>query len=189
MTDLLFNTPWWLPTIIAVAGAMMLFSGNNRGQDKLRNVGAGVILIALLLALVSYFVDTDKEKVLGRTSALVDSIEKQDWPTFENLLDAQTSFAGYTGKAELVKLAKASSAKFNIKKAYIVSKQAVQTDTLITVTLDAVTEQDLPPGPMRSQWETDWQQRGDQWLLYKITPLAIAGQPWGTVSGHLPSIK
>jgi hypothetical protein len=189
MADLLFDTPWWLPTLIAIVGGWMLFDGNKRGADALRNAGAAVVLAALLLVAVSYFVSTDKETVLDRTSALISSIEKQDWATFESLLDEKTSMAGYAGRAQLVAGAKASSAKFGLKKAYVTSKSARQDDTLITVTISAMSEQDLPPYPLQSQWELDWQQRGDRWLLYRITPLSVGGQPGESVGGHLPSVS
>ena len=188
MTDLLFDTPWWLPALIAAVGVVLFVTGNNRLERKVKLAGLGAVALAGLLMAVSYFVTTAKEKVLDRTTALIGSIEKQDWATFESLLDEKTSMAGYAGRAQLVAGAKASSAKFGLKKAYVTSKTARQDDTLITVTINAMSEQDLPPYPLQSQWELDWQQRGDRWLLYRITPLSVGGQPGESVGGHLPSV-
>ena len=188
MNDLVFDTPWWLPTVIAIAGAWMLTDGNRRGRDGLRNAGAAVFLAAVALVAVSFFVDTDKETCLKRTGALVDSVEKQDWPRFASLLDDNTSFAGYSGKSEMVDGAKRSAALIGLKKAYVTSKTARQTDTLITVAFDAASEQDMPPYPVRSSWEVDWQQRGERWLLYRVTLVAVNGQPADAAVGRLPSV-
>ena len=40
---------------------------------------------------VSYFVDTDKEKVEKRTKQVVESVEKGDWSKFQSLLHPQAS--------------------------------------------------------------------------------------------------
>src|SRR3954469_12535345 len=190
MTDLLFETPWWLPTLIAVVGWWVLFDGHTRGKDRFRNAGAAVFLAAVLLATVSYFVDTDKEKVLKQTRLLVDAIEKQDWPRFGSLLDEKTSFAGrYSGKEEMVEGAKRSAALIGLKKAYVRSMEARQTDTLITVTLDAFSEQDMPPYPLPSKWDLDWQQRGDRWLLYRVTMRNVGGQEGEAVIGRMPAVS
>jgi hypothetical protein len=190
MTDLLFDTPWWLPTLIAVVGGWMLIDGNKRGNDRFRNAGAAVFLVAVLLAVVSYFVDTDKETVLKRTRALVDAVEQKDWQRFESLLDEGTSLAGrYSGKQEMVEGAKRSSVLIGLKKAYVRSTEARQTGTLITVTMNALSEQDMPPYPMQSKWELDWQQRGDRWLLDRVTLQNVSGEDGQAFIGRLPAVS
>ena len=64
LTDYLFHTPWWLPASIAVTGAVLFYVANNRQEVKLRTAGLVVVCVAVLLALVSYFVDTDLEKAV-----------------------------------------------------------------------------------------------------------------------------
>jgi hypothetical protein len=189
MTGLLFDTPWWLPTLIFAAGAWMLFDGNRRGNGRLRNAGAGVVLLALVLAAVSCFVSTDTETCLDRTVALVDSVEKQDWPRFESLVDEKTSFAGSTGRAELVGRAKAAVSFVGLKNVRVTSTVARQSDTAITVNLSAISEQEIAPYPLPSHWELDWQQRGDRWLLYRVTLLNVGGQSGDEAVGRLPSGK
>ena len=54
MTDLLFDTPWWLPPSIAGAGVVLFVTGNKRVEQKIRLAGLAVICLAVLLAAVSY---------------------------------------------------------------------------------------------------------------------------------------
>lgn len=173
MTDLLFDTPWWLPVAIAVVGIALFASGNNRQKSPLRNVGLGVVALAGVLLLVSYLVDTDKEKVIDRTNALVRSVGERDWKTFTSLLDPQTSFAGYVGRDQLAEGARLSAETFGVKSTTVLGREVKDDQTLITVTVDALSQQDTPPYPLRSTWDFDWQQRGDEWLLYEIRMISV----------------
>lgn len=189
MTDLLFDTPWWLPTAIAVVGVGLFVSGNKRRHAGMRAAGGAVALLAVLLVAASYFVDTDVEKAVKRTAALVDAVDRQDWQAFESLLDEQSSLGNYVGRAELTQGAQDAVEKFGVRKAGVLSQSVRQDDTLITVTVSAFSEQDMPPGPMRSTWEFDWQQRGDEWFLYRITPLSVGNQAIENPAAHLPPVR
>ena len=173
MTDLLFDTPWWLPAGIAAVGVLIFISANKRQDAKTRNAGLGVVLLAGVLLLASYLVDTDKEKVIDRTNALVRAVDKREWEAFRALLDPDTTFAGYTGRDELAEGAKLSAERFNIRSASVRSLVVKDSQTLITVTVNALSQQDLPPYPLPSTWEFDWQQQGDEWLLYQIRMISI----------------
>jgi hypothetical protein len=87
----------------------------------------------------------------------------------------------------MVEGAKKSAAMIGLKKAYVRSTEAKQTDTLITVTMDALSEQEMPPYPMPSKWDLDWQQHGDRWLLYRVTMRNVGGQEGQSVIGRMPS--
>ena len=38
----IYETPWWLPTGIALLGVILLVTGNNRVDKRLRLAGIGV---------------------------------------------------------------------------------------------------------------------------------------------------
>src|SRR6266581_9667179 len=49
----IYETPWWLPTGIALLGVILFVTGNNRLEKRLRIAGIIVIAFAVILALVS----------------------------------------------------------------------------------------------------------------------------------------
>src|SRR5437773_6030445 len=102
MRNLLFDTPWWLLAGLAVIAVTLLVSGNNRQDKNLKRGGLFFLGLLILLSLLSYFVDTDIEKVTKRTKLVAKSVEKRDWPTFESLLDPHIHFAHYDDRKSLV---------------------------------------------------------------------------------------
>src|SRR6476646_3624043 len=92
MSDLLFDVPWWLPSLLGIIGISLAISGNRRQNERTRAWGLGVIALAVSWALLSYLVDTDKEKCQKLTRQFVQSVVAQDWTTFDNSLDPNVSF-------------------------------------------------------------------------------------------------
>jgi len=172
LSQLLFDTPWWLPTSIALAGVVLFFYANARREWKLRNAGAGVGLLAILLAAISYAVDTDIEKVVKRTKQFVTAVNERDWTTFRSLLDTRTSFAMYRNADELTSGAEKTSDAIGLKSVTVFSMEPQQTDTLITVYLAVWSTQDFTMlRPIKSNWQFDWQETSEGWVLRTIRPL------------------
>ena len=92
-TRLLFETPWWLPSVIVLVGAFLFYTANQRQERKLRNVGVAVTALGIVLALVSWFVDTDQERAVKRTRQLVAAFEKKDWTSLRSLLHPRVSLS------------------------------------------------------------------------------------------------
>lgn len=169
LSQLLFDTPWWLPTSIALAGVVLFFYANARREWKLRNAGAGVVLLAILLAAISYGVDTDIEKVNKRTKQFVTAVNERDWTTFRSLLDTRTSFAMYRNADELTSGAEKTSDAIGLKSVTVFSMEPQQTDTLITVYLAVWSTQDFTMlRPIKSNWQFDWQETSEGWVLRTI---------------------
>jgi hypothetical protein len=195
MSDLLFDTPWWLPALLLAAGVVLFITGNNRQVPRLRLAGVGVFLLAVALILTSYFVLTPRERALANTRRLVTAFEKRDWPTFQSLLPDQVSLALlnhpdsiYSNRAKLVAGAKAAQDRYNFKNLAVTGIEAVQTDTLITVSLDVISEQEITMGrPLPSSWQFDWQETADGWLLVHITALKIANMPADQIRNNFPA--
>src|SRR5271155_213070 len=138
MTDLLFDQPWWLPTSIIILGIALFISGNRRQLIRLRNAGAALVIAAVVLMLISFFVETDKEKCLRQTHELVDSVVAADWKKFSSLLDSRVSLGLvsttiYADQSQLLQGAQEGTQKYGLKAVHILSIKAKQTQSLITV--------------------------------------------------------
>src|SRR5205823_6393397 len=147
-------------------------SGNNRQNKPLKIGGLIALALLVLLSLLSYFVDTDIEKVNKRTKMFVSSVETRDWKTFESLLDPRIRFALYDSRTALVEGAKATAERIGLKSAHVTSMQASQDPLEITVDLNAVSIQDATMDrPVPTSWRFEWQESANGWLLTHITPL------------------
>lgn len=170
--DLLFDAPLWLVGALAAAGVACFVYGNNRRRDDIRYSGLGLLLLGVVLAVVSYLIDTDLEKVTKRTQALVTSVDKQDWKAFQSLLSPNTSFQIYNNREQLVAGAKATAERIGLKSVRVTSLQPKQTQTVITVDLNVISEQDITLGrPYPTSWRFDWQDLGNGWVLTRIENL------------------
>lgn len=191
MGELFFDTPWWLPALIAGVGVVLFITGNNRRETKVRGAGIALAVLALLVVAVSSFVDTPREKVMKDTRRLVEAVEKRDWQTMTSLLDPRCSLEKYANREQIVKAAQEACEQFNVTSIRITSLVADQTDTLITVTLDILSEQDLTMGrPYPTSWQLGWQKTAAGWSLRNINVLE-SRQPGSQaeVKRNLPSVK
>jgi len=193
-SHLLFETPWWLPTVIVAVGAVIFYTANNRGERKLRNIGLAVAAAGIALALVSYFVDTDQERAVKQTKELVAAFEHKDWTKLRSLLHPRVTLAIanvpmtlYSDRDQLIARAKDASDRYDFHSITITSVDARQDQTIITVTLNLVSIQEQTGGrPIPSTWEFDWLQSADGWTLYKIRAIQIANQQADRIEPMFP---
>ena len=192
MNDLLFSTPWWLPTAIALAGIFVFVTGNKRQLARPRNVGAGLMVLALALVLVSYFVETDKEKVTRQSRELVKAVDDRDWTKMRTLLDPQVSLAVvsaniYANRDDMIHGAQAATEQYGLKNVVITSLDTTQAQTVITVDMDVLSSQDFTMGrPIPSSWRFEWERFGKDWSLYRITCLKIANEEGPAMKMRFP---
>ena len=182
MTELLFNTPWWLPTLIAGVGIVIFVTGNKRVENRVRAAGAGVVLLAVVLAAVSYFVDTPIETAERQSNELVKAFEKSDWATMTSILDPGATLTVlsanvYHNRDEIIAAAKKAHERYGFKTARVLFSDATQADTVITVSLTLLTEQSIP-NTLNSRWEFEWQETAEGWRLVQVRAIQI-GQSTG----------
>ena len=193
-TDLLFESPWWLPVAIAAVGAVVFYTANRRREVKLRTVGLAVIALGVAVALVSHFVKTDKEKVEDQTRRLVEAFQKQEWETMRSLLHPKASvgianlpLSLYSDRDQIVDRASEAHGRYGFKSARITSVEAQQDKSLITVSMTLWTVQDFTMGrPIRSTWEVEWLQNESGWSLYKLRAIEIANQQTDRIEPMFP---
>ena len=172
MKDFFFDTPLWILCVLVAAGVAIWWAGNNRVDRPMKRIGLAVLLAGIALALTSFFFDTDQEKVTRKTNQLVQAINARDWKTFESILDARTRFAFYGDREAIVAGAKKSADDIGLRSARITGMTVEKKDTVITVDLRALSEQDRTAGrPIVTDWRFDWQNFGTGWKLMTITPL------------------
>src|SRR5436189_167111 len=80
---------------------------------RVRTAGLAAIALAVLLALLSYFIDTDKEKVAKRTRELITAVEKRDRPTLDRLLHPRASMLWLT-KPEIIEKACSAADQYHL---------------------------------------------------------------------------
>jgi hypothetical protein len=173
LTHLLFETPWWLPTSLIGLGIALFLAGNMRQEKKVLITGIVLALLGITNALVSYFVVTDTENVVARTKQLAAAVNNHDWETFRSLLDPNTSLEWYHNRDQLVAGAKATADQIGLKTVHITGLDTEKRDTLIIVNIRVYSEQDTT-GPTVTDWQLQWENFGNGWLLYNIQPLANA---------------
>jgi hypothetical protein len=172
LTDLLFDVPWWLPTAAIGIGAVVFLSGNRRQEKNVMRGGQVLILLGVLIAIVSWMVDTDLEKAIKRTRQLAAAVDIRDWQAFASLLDERTNFADYHNREQLVEGARKTADFIGLKSVVLTSVRAEQLDTLITVDIDALSVQEKTMDrPVPTSWRLHWQDMGKGWLLYNVEVL------------------
>jgi len=185
LTQYLLHTPWWVAGGIVLVGLALLYSANRRQDKTLLRIGAGLLVLGLILGMLGWLFPTDRQKMEKRTKEMVAAVDKHDWNALRSLLDDQTAIdaASHTvtaGRDQIMREMETAYDKYGVKSAWVLSMQSKQTDTLITVWLDVVSTQEITQDrPEVSHWQLDYEQFGKGWTLQKITLTSIGGDREG----------
>ncbi len=167
----LFDTPWWMIAVLMGIGAVVFVAGNRR-QDKHMMYGGGVfLLLGIALGVLSWLIDTDLEKAEKRIRGIASAVDQRDWNKLSGLLDPNTSFAWYRNRDEIVAGGRETAERIGVKNVRLINVDAEQAGTLITVSVDAISEQDLYPGTTPTSWRFTFENLGSGWTLTRIEPL------------------
>jgi len=165
----IYETPWWLPTGIALLGVILFVTGNNRVEKRLRLGGIIIIALAVVLAVVSFFLDSDREKVVKRTYGLVESVEARDWNRMGTYLHQDVAIVTYTGRDAVVAAARNAAEFSDLRQVRVVSLDAaVLPDDTIRATLRVNTN--LRDGVGLTDWVLEWEKTDAGWVVRNITP-------------------
>jgi hypothetical protein len=93
----------------------------------------------------------------------------------------------YVNRDEILDAAQRGVNEQGVRNVRILSTTAEQTDTLITVTMSIMTEQDRTQGyPITTSWRFEWQRNGKAWSLERITCLRIANMTGESAGRQFP---
>jgi hypothetical protein len=194
MTDLLFDVPWWIPTVLVIVGLALAVSGNRRQINNTRNGGLAMIGLAIGWSVMSYLVDTPKEKCQRQTRQFVQSVVDRDWLTFASLLapDVEFQFKGspwqIEGRDTLESDVKQDVESVGLKSVHISNMQTVRDDRAITVTIAVwSTQTETMERPLDSDWEMEWRWSGQHWLLHDIRAAQVANLSADQIRASLPA--
>jgi hypothetical protein len=182
LTDLVLHVPWWAAGMLALVGAAMIVTANRRLDKTLQRLGVALVLLAVVLTILHAVFPSDREKLEKRTRQIVAAIDHKDWTALRSLLDTNTALGTASrslanGRDTIASLTKTASETYGLKSLWVSGVQSQQTDALITVSVDVVSNQDeTMDRPVASAAQFDYQQNGDDWVLEKITIIRIQDQ-------------
>jgi flagellar biosynthesis protein FliQ len=177
MTQYLFDTPYWLLALVVVIGVALLISANARQEKRLGWAGALVLFVGALLALLSFFIETDKEKVRQRTKELAAAVEKKDTRALDRLLHPGANLAGSPlTKAELLEMIPRQVDRYQISNIRVSPEDPRQLSSgviEITATITADARGAGAAGNSPTDWQFAWVKTPDGWRLKDIRPLKL----------------
>jgi hypothetical protein len=191
MRDLLFSVPWYLPTLLGIAGLAVFVSGNRRQKPQVRTAGFGLIGLAILWAVVSYLVETPKEICERQTRQYVRSVVDRDWTTFNNLMEPDVRFTDGSnwhidGRQTWADDVKSGADQIGLKGASVTSLNVVDSADSIIATVGVYSTQDLTmERPVESEWTLEWRNTGGRWLLHELKPVRVTGASLDQVRAEL----
>ena len=194
MKDILFDTPLWILAGLAIVGIALFVVGNNRTDITLRNVGLGVVGVGVLLVLLSWFVDTDKEKCLKNTRALVKAVQDRDWSRFDQLVannvNVRVPVAGtiYKSRDTLHKATETAAEQFGLRNNTILRLEALDTGDFIKIGVSVLSEGNVGL-PLTTRWEMEWQDNSAGWQLTDLNAIRIGNQTGADMEQHFPNVK
>jgi hypothetical protein len=175
MSDLLFDVPWWIPTLLAIIGIALMFRGNAQQKPGVRTAGLAVFALAVGWFLMSYFVDTDKEKARKGTKVLLQAVVDQNWTKFQSMLTPQASVTvqgqptGVTGAENVRTMAQTGAEAIHLTGASMRSAEAEQDGAFIQIQAQVVSIEEFPQAPtMPSTWQFTWENTPAGWRVREI---------------------
>lgn len=171
MGDFVFQVPWWVIAALVGGGIAVFVFGNRRLQDGVRNLGAGLVVLALVWAVVSYLVETDLEQVDGNARQLVRLVVAQDETGIRGLLHPWAS-AGAWNADDIARGTVYYARLFSLSGAHVLSSAPQRRGRDISQQLVVLSEHG--GYPVKSVWQLDWQpERPGVWRLRTITPVEV----------------
>jgi hypothetical protein len=192
LNELLFHSSWWLLACVAAGGIGVFIAGNRRLDKKLQRIGLTVFALAAILGFLRFFFPTPRERMENRSRAIIRAVDHHDWNGLRSLLDPATAVCSPSqvlkgGRDQIVSAAEAAVDVLKVKSISIIGVDSVQTETLITISLEIYSvQEDSLDRPVTSSWQMEYEKSGDQWILQKITVLSIGSDTGQDFNPRLP---
>jgi len=161
----IYETPWWLPSGLLVLGIVLFVTGNNRLDRRVKLYGVVLAALGILLGLVSWLLESPREKAIARTRALVAAVEKRDWNKMQSLLHPEIALIGWKGRAEIVEGAKYYSDRYGLRNVTITGIDAEQVDDRVAVSMAVTADGTI------TKWRLEWVPSKDGLVLSIVEAL------------------
>jgi hypothetical protein len=166
MLNWLYELPLWIPAAIVVVGLVLLWTGIQRLENRLRRIGLAALIIGVVLGLLSWFLESDREIVIRQTRELVSAIDKRDWATTEKLLHPDVTIFDRGNRQQIMADIKQYARQYDLKNLRVTGMTATEPKPRVSVSLRVWAEN--PSGP--SDWQLEWEKTGQGWQLLKADP-------------------
>lgn len=171
MYNFIAEIPWWLPTGLAFVGAALFWNGNNRQEAKVKHAGTVLLCLAILVGAVSFFLESDRERVARNTKRIVSATGSGDWATVKALLHPDVRVIAWVGRDELLKGAKDYADRYDLKDARVgmlnVPEPIRDSTTATAQVFSNVSEM----SNFVTNWDLEWEKTDQGWLLREIRPV------------------
>jgi hypothetical protein len=185
--SLLFDAPYWLIVLLAVAGIVVAYMGMNRQQKNLRTAGIALLGIAALLLVLRFTVETDEKRIEKQSRALIEAVSKNDWTTAgQYIKQAELESTNLSGD-DLAKYGRDAYKLYGLTDVKLNSVDIKRQPNVITATI-AVTSHHtgVYVDTVPSTWNLEYQKNLDGWVLMKIIAVKIGFGDTGNPKDFFP---
>ncbi|HRK30648.1 MAG TPA: hypothetical protein PLD59_06170 [Tepidisphaeraceae bacterium] len=173
----LFETPWWLLSLVAVAAVALLVSGNSRQNSRIKAGGLGVLLLAAALWATSYFIETPRETATRQTREWVAAVVAKDSSTIDRFLHPKATLERWN-RQDIVAGAVKYADQYGLESATVLSLQSEPNPVEVETVLSVLSRHDSKRAiisTINSSWKLIWVRTGDDkaWVIQTIEPLKI----------------
>ena len=173
--NFLAEIPWYIPAVLLLAGAVLLYTGSSRLDRKMTRAGLSAVLLGLLAMGVSWLLVSDRERVMGLTRQLVKAVEARDWAKMESLMHPNAmAFTVFKGRDVVVNATRLGVERIELKSVTVTSMSTRPDGDELTALLGVYSTAKSEANVL-TNWELDWAKRDGRWQLIEIR--GIDG-PW-----------
>lgn len=160
----LYELPLWIPLGLGIAGLILIWTGLTRLEKRLKLAGMIVLALGIVLGLLSWFLESDREIVERQTRTLIKAVERRDWETARSLLAPDMTVLGFGPRDEVVAVARKYAEQYHIQNLRIIGLKASEPGTAITVKLRILADVHKSPAGF-TDWQLEWEKTDSRWEL------------------------
>ena len=170
MSSLLFDAPYWIVALLAVAGIAVTWSAMQRQHLGLRKAGIGLLAVAAILLMLRLTIETDEKRVEKQVRGLMEAVSKDDWKTAGGYLKHARMYE-WSGE-EVTDAGK--NAAWGLTEVTVNSLAMKRELDVFTVTLSITTaHKDQYVSSVPSVWSLEYEKRSKEWVLTHLVPVKI----------------
>ena len=187
MASLLFDAPYWLLILLALAGAVTFYLGLNRQEQNLRTAGFALFGAAAVLLVLRFTVETDEKRVEKQARMLIAAISRNDWaaarPYLKRAHLAETAVSG----EELTKYGESCYSLYGLTDVQLNSVDVQRNPNIITANISVTSHhKGIYVDTVPSRWKLEYPKGADGWSLTEIIAVKIGFGDTGNPKDFFP---